>query len=88
MQEHPWPAKARASNVQVIRIFFTANIFTYTMEDDWLIVLSIQIQNQENIGPRLLVAQDSTCLVSTSTSTTSTTSRPINFTMMVGDKKT
>ena len=51
-------------------------------------VLSFQIQNSRKIGPRLLVVQDSTCSVSTSTSTTSTTSRPIHFTTMILNRKT
>ncbi len=42
--------------------------------------LSIQIQDSVEIKIRLLAVQVSTCLVSTSTRTTSTESRPINLT--------
>jgi hypothetical protein len=50
--------------------------------------VSIQIQDSKKIATRLLAALVSTCLVSTTTSTTSTDSRPINFNSRMGHKKT
>jgi hypothetical protein len=59
-----------------------------TMQEDALMFCQFGFSIAKKIATQLLAALISTCSGSTSTSTTSTDSRPINFDSKMGHKKT